>query len=245
MATPDGHSRGAFGALRHPNFARFLAARFLATLAVQMQSVAVGWQVYAITRDPLDLGLIGFAQFVPFIALVLAAGQVADRFDRQRILALCYATELLCGALLLGFTLSGATVVWPVFSIMVLFGAARAFGMPASQAITPNLVPLASFGNAVALNSSTFQLATIIGPTLGGLLYLAGPHMVYATVSSLFVVSVVLMAMVELPRREPSSEPASWQMVLEGIRFVRSRRIVLGAMSLDLFAVLFGGAVAL
>ncbi len=245
MKSTDEFLPGAFGALRYPNFSRFLIARFLATLAAQMQSVAVGWQVYALTHDPLDLGLIGLAQFLPFIVLVLVAGQVADRFDRRRILALCYATEVLCGVLLLGFTLSGLTVVWPVFSVMVLFGAARAFSMPASQAITPNLVPLAGFGNAVALNSSTFQLATILGPSLGGVLYLAGPQSVYATVAALFVVSVVLMALVQVPRTPASSEPATWHTVLEGLRFVRSRRIVLGAISLDLFAVLFGGATAM
>jgi MFS family permease len=245
MKSPDELLPGAFGALRYPSFSRFLIARFLATLAAQMQSVAVGWQVYALTHDPLDLGLIGLAQFLPFIVLVLVAGQVADRFDRRRILTLCYAAEVLCGVLLLGFTLSGLTVVWPVFSVMVLFGAARAFSMPASQAITPNLVPLAGFGNAVALNSSTFQLATILGPSLGGVLYLAGPQSVYATVAALFVVSVVLMAMVQVPRTPASTEPATWHTVLEGLRFVRSRRIVLGAISLDLFAVLFGGATAM
>ncbi len=239
-----GSSR-ALSALRYPDFARFITARFLATLAVQMQSVAVGWQVYALTGDALDLGLIGLAQFLPFVALVLPAGHFADRYDRRRILTLCFATEVICGVLLLAFTLAGYAEVWPVFAVMVLFGAARAFSMPASQAITPNLVPTDSLPNAIALNSSTFHLATIAGPTLGGLIYLAGPATVYAAVAVLLVVSVMLMAAVRLPRVPPSDEPVSWHTLLQGLRFVRTRPVVLGAISLDLFAVLFGGAVAM
>jgi MFS family permease len=210
-----------------------------------MQSVAVGWQVYAITNDPLDLGLIGLAQFLPFVFLVLPAGQIADRFDRRLILALCYVVELLCAVLLLGFTLFQLTVVWPVFAVLVLFGCARAFAMPTSQAITPNLVPRESFGNAVALNSSTFHVATIAGPSLGGLLYAAGPGTVYGWVAAVLIVSVGLMLSVRLPPTLRSTEPATWHTVLEGLRFVRSRPVVLGAISLDLFAVLFGGATAL
>jgi MFS family permease len=235
----------ALSALRHPNFARFLSARFLAVFAVQMQSVAVGWQIYALTKNPLDLGLIGLAQFLPFVFLVLPAGHAADRLNRQKILFTCYATEVLCGVMLLWFTLSGLTTVWPVFATMTLFGVARAFSMPSSQALIPNLVPIESFGNAVALNSSTFQVATIAGPTLGGLLYLAGPEVVYTTVAVFLTVASILMSLVKTPVKPRSTEPASWHTVLEGLRFVRSRPIILGAISLDLFAVLFGGATAL
>jgi len=234
-----------FPALRHANFTLYLVARVLATLAVQMQSVAIGWQVYAITGNPLDLGFIGLAQFLPFVVLVLPAGQVADRFDRRTIVAVCYATEVVCAILLLGFTLSGLTEVWPVFAVLVLFGAARAFAMPASQALTPNLVPREAFSNAVALNSSVFHVATIIGPSLGGLLYIAGPDTVYGAVALLLTASVLLMTRVRLPAAIRRNEPASLETLLEGIRFVRSKPIVLGAISLDLFAVLFGGAVAL
>ncbi len=235
----------ALSALRYADFTRFLLARFLATLAVQMQSVAIGWQVYALTHDPLDLGLIGLAQFLPFLAVVLPAGEIADRYDRRLIITACYATELICALLLLAFTLSGLAVVWPVFAVLVLFGTARAFSMPTSQAITPNLVPIESFGNAVALNSSSFQVATIAGPTLGGVLYLAGPQTVYSIVAGLLLVAVVLMFAVRVPRTLPSNEPVSWRTLLEGLRFVRSRPVVLGAISLDLFAVLLGGATAL
>lgn len=238
-------SPAVLGALRHRNFTLFLVARVIATLAIQMQSVAVAWQVYAITNDPLDLGLIGLAQFLPFIVLVLPAGQIADRYDRKFILATCYIVDVVCALLLLGFTVYGLSTAWPVFLVLVLFGAARAFAMPTSQAITPNLVPREIFGNAVALNSSTFHVATIVGPSLGGLLYVAGPATVYSVVGTLLVVSVAFMLAVRMPATIRSTEPASWHTVLEGMRFVRSRPVVLGAISLDLFAVLFGGATAM
>ena len=211
-----------------------------------MQTVAVGWQVYAITRNPLDLGLIGLSQFLPFVVLVLPAGQVADHYDRRRIIALCYAVECVCAALLLGFTLHGLQAAWPVFAAMVLFGIARAFAMPTGQALLPNLVPPADFGKAVALNSSNMQIATVAGPAVGGLLYLAGAHFVYGAVAALFLITVVLMSRIKAGAQATRErEPATWHTLLSGLRFVRSRPLVLGAISLDLFAVLFGGATAL
>ncbi|MFO0982028.1 MAG: MFS transporter [Planctomycetota bacterium] len=232
-------------ALRERNFATFLASRFLATVAVQMQTVAVGWQVYAISNDPLDLGLIGLSQFVPFLLLVLVAGQAADSYQRRRILALCYGVQALCAVLLLAFTLARLDVVWPVFTIMVLFGASRAFTMTAGQAMLPNLVPAASFRHAVAINSSSFQIATVAGPTLGGLVYLAGANTVYATVTVLLITSVALMRTVRSRPSAAAREPFTWSTLLSGLRYVRAKPIVLGAISLDLFAVLFGGATAL
>jgi MFS family permease len=228
------------------DFAYLLAARFLATLAVQMQTVAVGWQVYEVTRDPLDLGLIGLSQFLPFVLLILPAGHVADRHDRRRILAACFAVECVCALLLLAFASRGLQSAVPVFAVMVLFGAARAFAMPTGQALLPNLVPREQFGTAVALNSSTWQIATIAGPALGGVVYLAGSSTVYASVAVLLAVSVALV----LPLRSGAPEARAqespgWESLLSGLRFVRSRRLVLGAISLDLFAVLFGGATAL
>jgi MFS family permease len=231
--------------LAHGAFARYLWARIAVSVAVQMQTVAVGWQIYSITKDPLDLGLIGLSQFLPFVLLVLPAGQAADRRNRARILSACYALEFLCAALLLGFTLSGLTVVWPVFAVMVLFGMARAFSMPAGQAILPNLVPPDLFSRAVAVQSSTWQLSTIIGPAVGGFVYLLGPEAVYGSVAALLVVAFVLMIGLRAPAPVPSLEPDSWHTLLEGLRFVWKRKIILGAVSLDLFAVLFGGAVAL
>jgi MFS family permease len=171
--------------LRHSALIRFLAARLLATLAAQMQTVAVGWQVYANTRDPLDLGLIGLSQFLPFVLLILPAGHVADHHDRRRIVALCYVTSTLCALLLLLFTVRDIDAAAPVFAVMVLLGCARAFSMPSAQALLPNLVPVESFGRAIALHSVILRIATIAGPVLGGLLYLAGPAVVYATVATL------------------------------------------------------------
>jgi MFS family permease len=233
--------------LRQTRFARFLAARLLATVAAQIQSVAVGWQVYAITRDPLDLGLIGLSQFLPFVVLILPAGQIADHYDRTKVLSCCYLTEVLCAVLLLWFTMQGITVAWPVFSAMVLLGSARAFSMPSGQALLPNLVQQADFSRAVALNSSTFHIATVAGPAAGGLLYLAGPLVVYITVMVLALGAVFLMIGVRPIGGQMTSarEVPSWDSLLSGLRFVRSKPLILGAISLDLFAVLFGGATAL
>jgi MFS family permease len=232
--------------LRHTALVRYLSARFLATLAAQIQTVAVGWQVYALTRDPLDLGLIGLSQFLPFVVLILPAGQIADRHDRRRIVMWCYATETLCAILLLLFTLYGLTSAWPVFAAMTLLGCARAFSMPSGQALLPNLVPVEDFTRAVALNSTVFQVATVAGPALGGLVYLAGPTIVYSIVSALAAIAVILMMRVHAGARvKQAREPASLQTLLSGLRFVWSKPVVLGAISLDLFAVLFGGATAL
>jgi len=233
--------------LRNRDFTRFIAARFLATLAVQMQTVAVGWQVYEVTRDPLDLGLVGLSQFLPFVLLVLPAGHLADSRDRRRILAACFALECVCALLLLAFAARGLDSARPVFATMVLFGMARAFAMPSGQSLLPNLVPRAELGTAVAINSSTWQVATIAGPALGGVVYLLGAPVVYASVAALLAVAVAIVVSLRAGglSEARSAEPPGWEALLSGLRFVRSRRMVLGAISLDLFAVLFGGATAL
>jgi len=224
---------------------RFLSARLATSVAVQMQTVAVGWQVYEITRDPLDLGLIGLSQFLPFVVLVLPAGHFADRHVRQKLLSACYALELVCALLLLTFALSGLTVVWPVFAVMVLFGIARAFAMPTGQALLPNVVPPSLFSRAVAVNSTTWQLSTIVGPAIGGIVYLLGAPVVYGTVAALLTLAVILMLGVNAPAPRRASGSVGFDSLLEGLRFVFRRRTILGAISLDLFAVLFGGATAL
>ena len=235
-----------YAVLRNRDFTAFLAARFLATLAVQMQTVAVGWQVYEVTRDPLDLGLVGLSQFLPFVLLVLPAGHLADSRDRRRILTACFALEALCALLLLAFAWRGLTSAAPVFAVMVLFGTARAFAMPTGQALLPNLVDREQFGTAVALNSSTWQVATIAGPALGGVVYLAGATVVYATVAALLAMSVALLFLVRRGgERASAPEAPSLKSLLSGLGFVWSRRPLLGAISLDLFGVLFGGATAL
>lgn len=233
--------------LRYPDVWRFVSARFLATLAAQIQIVAVGWQMYAITGDPLDLGLIGLSQFIPFVTLILPAGHVADHYNRSRIVTFCYLTEAVCAVLLLTMTLRGVHSTWPIFLAMVLLGGARAFSMPGAQSLLPNLVPPEFFTRAVALNSSAFQVASVMGPALGGLLYLAGPAVVYGAVLVLAIVASLLMVQVRggTAHTNAAREPATWQTLLSGLKFVRSRPVVMGAISLDLFAVLFGGATAL
>lgn len=238
-------STNGFRVLRHRNYALYLSARILGTLAVQMQSVAIGWQVYQITGNLFDLGLIGLAQFAPFLVLILFAGHAADVWNRRNIIAAGLGVQLLVGLLLLGFTWSGIGAVWPVFAILVLFGSARAFMMPASQAILRNMVPTEDFSQAVALSASAFHVAVILGPTLGGLLYLAGPQAVYATGAVLLTISTAAMLMTRAAPQVINKEPFSLHKLFEGMRFVRSRPVILGAISLDLFAVLFGGATAL
>lgn len=237
---------GLRAVLGHRALTRYLLARFASSFAVQMQTVAVGAQVYELTRDPLDLGLIGLSQFVPFVVLVLLAGQAADRWNRRKIVAACFVVEFCCALALLAFTIRGITNPVPVFAVMVGFGVARAFMGPAGQALLPNLVPTALFSNAVGLNSSTWQFALIAGPAVGGVLYgAAGPATVYATVAALLALAVAFIAGVAAPKQPAATEPATLHSVLEGLRFVWTRKPVLGAISLDLFAVLFGGATAL
>jgi MFS family permease len=236
---------GPRGALESPEFRRYLCARLTATVGAQMQGVAVGWQVYEITGRLMDLGLIGLAQFAPFFVLVLPAGQAADRYERKRTIVACYAVQCVCALTLLGFSVAPRASVWPVFAVLAVQGAARAFIMPAQQAILMNIVPISVFGQAVAVNSSTFHVAVVLGPTLGGLLYAAGPRVVYALVALLLAAALVLMLGVRVMPHERAREPVSLSSLLQGLRFVWAQPIVLGAMSLDLFAVLLGGAVGL
>ena len=238
MATP-------FAALRHRDFAAFAIARFCATLSWQMLTAAAGWQVWQLTHDPLDLAFLGLAQFLPFFVLVLPAGHLADHADRRKVLMSAYLIEACCAGLLLWFTLSGMQKVWPAFIAMGLFGVGRAFWMPTGQAITPNLVPPADFPQAVGVNATLFQTGVIVGPGIAGLLLLIGPHAVYA--SSLALLLIIVLSVISIRPLKVVFEQAAfrWRDVLEGLRYVMHRRTVLGAISLDLFAVLFGGATAM
>jgi MFS family permease len=236
---------GGFAVLRNPNVSFYLMARFLGTVAVQMMSVAVGWQVYDLTHSLFDLGLIGLAQFAPFIVLILWAGHLADTHDRRVIVMICMGAQLVCNLGLMAFTLSGTHVIWPAYAVLVLYGSARAFTMPAQQAVLRNLVPNEVFARAVALNSSTMTVARILGPVLGGLLYVFGPNLAYLTSSVMLAVSVLLMAGTRSAPQATTKGSVSWYTLFEGLRFVWSRPVVLGAISLDLFAVLLGGATAL
>ena len=239
--------------LRHRDFARYALARFLGSIAWQMLGVAVGWQVYSLTRNPLDLAWVGLAQFLPFLALVLPAGHLADRVDRRLVLVGAYIVEAGCSVILLWFTLSGAKFVWPVFGAMALLGIARAFWMPTGQAMTVNLVPPAVFPKAIGFNATLFQVAVISGPAFGGVLYALAEHslhvsgalLVYGLSLTLLVVVVALIAGIKPVTAARVAQESGWREASEGLRFVWRRRPLLGAISLDLFAVLFGGATAL
>jgi MFS family permease len=231
--------------LRYADFRNYLFAGALASVAAEMQSLAIGWQVYQLTGSFAQLGFIGLAQFAPFTLLVLLAGQVADRHDRGRIATACVALQAAGSALLVAFAHSGTHRTWPVYVVLVLFGTARAFAMPAASAMVINLVPAQAFHSAAAVNSSVSQVASIAGPVLGGLLYVAGAQIVYAVALALLLVAALLMFRVR-PRRtvSPAVASISWQSALEGLRFIRSRPVILGAISLDLVAVLLGGCSA-
>ncbi len=232
-------------AFTYPSFQRYWAARLCVTLAIQMQAVAIGWQIYDLTRRPLDLGLVGLAQFLPSLGLALVTGHVADRYDRRTVMALCIIVEALCAVLFLTFTLQDGTQTPFLFGVLVLFGTARAFEFPASIALMPNLVPPRLFTNAAAWSSSSWQVATIVGPAIGGLLYAIGPEAVYGCCVLMFLLSVFLVNTIRIEHREKEQMAATWESVVAGISFIRGQPVVLGAVSLDLFAVLLGGATAL
>src|ERR1700677_3413339 len=181
MPAPSDSKAGRI-AFTHPDFVLFQIARFLIVAAVEMQAVAVGWQVYDITKRALDLGLVGLAQFLPGILLFLASGHASDRFDRRQVLGTCYAGYAVCSGLLLVLALRSTHAVLPIYLVLILLGVVRSFNGTASRSILPQLVPDEHFANAVAWNATTFQAATILGPALGGILYAAfhGPSAVYA-----------------------------------------------------------------
>jgi MFS family permease len=237
--------RAAFG---HPDFVLYELARLLVVVSLEMQSVAVGWQVYELTRRPLALGLVGLAQFLPGIALFLAAGHAADRFNRRRLLTVCYSGFAVCSALLVAASWRSAHLVTDIYVILVLLGVVRCFNAPSSRAILPQLVPREHFPSAVAWNATVFQAATILGPALGGLLYAAarGPLAVYILSMAGAGAAAVCTARIQTHGSAVRAAPAhSWKTVLAGLDYLRRQPVVLGSISLDLFAVLLGGAVAL
>jgi MFS family permease len=231
--------------LAHRSFVRFWIARLTGGFANQMQAVAVGWQIYALTGSALDLGLVGLAQFLPSVALMLLVGHVADRYDRRRIVSVCQLIEAGAAGTLATLTLRGTISEHAIFALVALIGAARAFTMPAQQTLLPSLVPASLLPRAVAANATAGQTAIVLGPALGGFLYVAGPALVYALCAALFVSASVLTSTLRIERRPRSQEPPTLATVFAGIAYIRRRRELLGAISLDLFAVLLGGATAL
>jgi MFS family permease len=224
-----------------------MAARFLITAASEMQAVAVSWQVFGLTHSPLDLGLVGLAQFLPGILLFLPAGHTADHLPRKQILACCYGAFSVCSLLLLVFALRDVKTALPIFLALTFNGVIRAFNGPAAQSFLPLIVPEAHFQNAVSWASSIFQTSVILGPTLGGILYgwYGTPIPVYATAMAAYLVALLLFSRLRLPAIVRPRVPVTMETVLSGLVFIWKNKLILGALSLDLFAVLLGGAVAL
>jgi MFS family permease len=248
MNRPTRHD--PYAALRIANFRWFIFSLLAMTMATQIQAVVVAWQIYELTRDPLSLGLIGLAEAVPFIAVALFAGHVADRTSRLRISLVALAVLLLCSLALLGFTLYptviGAGRIWPFYAVIFCSGIARSFLQPARSALGAELVPRELYPNAVTWRSSSWQLAEVVGPAIGGLVYgFASARAAYAVDAGLMGLSVLCLARVRHARRVNLSGAAFLESLATGIRFLRSQPVVLGALTLDLFSVLFGGAVAL
>ncbi len=231
--------------LRHRPFALFLSARVCSSFAFQMQSVALGWQVYALTGSAFDLGLIGLAQFLPVMLLTLAVGHVADRYDRRRIVSICQAIEFATSATLTLGVAMGWLHMNGILACVTALGAARAFESPTLSALMPGLVGESRLQNASAWSASANQTATIVGPAGGGLLYAVGAPIPFALAAVLFLLAAILVFLIRMDRPVPVREAATLRSVLSGITFIWSRPPVLGAISLDLFAVLLGGATAL
>jgi MFS family permease len=237
--------RSSANAFSHRGFVLYWLASIAASFAVQIMSVSVGWQIYDITRNPLYLGYVGLVQFVPPLVLVLVTGLVADKFNRRLIMGLCLGLELVCAMGLVAFTLAAPASVSPVFVILTALGIARAFFNPASDALTPNLVPSEALAHAISLNSMGWQAGNIVGPVFGGLLYGIGGTVAYGVAASLILGAIVLVAMIGQVPQKTHAQETGLKTLLAGFSFIRHERIVLGAISLDLFAVLLGGAVAL
>jgi MFS family permease len=234
-------------AFTHPGFVLFEIARFLIVAAVEMQAVAVGWQVYEITKRPLDLGYVGLAQFLPGILLFPISGHASDRFERRHVLSACYAGYALCFALLLILAERGSPSMTSIYAVLLLIGVVRSFNSTASRSILPQLVPQEHFPNAVAWNASIFQAATILGPSFGGIIYAAfrGPSAVYAIAMVTAVGATISSFRIKPEVKARPREPMTMKTVFAGLHYIWSKKLILGAISLDLFAVLLGGAVAL
>ncbi len=245
MPHSDSSAADRFAAFRHRSFTYYWFARFFSAFGMQMIAVAVGWQIYDLTRNPFDLGIIGLVQFLPALLLILVTGAAADRYGRRLIMGLCELASLGAAAALIVLTLRGLTSPLPVFAVLLVFGIARAFFAPASVALAPNLVPEKDLPNAVAWNSMAWQTATIVGPVAGGLLYGLGATVPYWTSLVLFTVASVMIFVIPKPAQKRGVHSQDWETLSAGFRYIWREKVVLGAISLDMFAVLLGGAVAL
>ena len=231
--------------LRHRDFSLYVVATVATAFAIEMSFVAIGWQVYSINRNPLDLGLVGLAMFLPLPLLALPAGHLADRYPRRTVLAVSIALDAVVALGLLAVTRSGADETWPFFLLAFGTGVASALGAPSGRALTPSLVPQELLVRAFAQRSAAFQASVICGPALGGLLFAIHPELVYAVAAGFSVVALVAILALRAGREGVGDGSPDLASVLGGVRLVRRTPVLLGAISLDLFAVLFGGAVAL
>ncbi len=232
---------------RARDFPVLLGCRFLSTIAMQVLSVAMGWQIYDLTHDPLALGLVGLCQFLPMFLLTLPAGDLADRTDPRRVYSLSLAALATASALLLLNALHATRAVWPYYALLVAIGAARGCAGPSSQSLVPFIVPREKLTRSIALSSSTMQTGVIMGPALGGLLYALSPAAAFGTTALCLMMASAGIATLAGRRHKKSdtSETRLLARISEGVSFVRQRKVILGAISLDLFAVLLGGATAL
>ncbi|RAN40898.1 MFS transporter [Hyphomonas sp. GM-8P] len=234
-----------FSAFRHSAYSRYFFSRFCTSLGVQIVSVSVGWQIYDQTQNAALLGWIGLVQFLPALVLVVVTGVTADRFGRRNVMGLAVFVEMACALAILALALSGHFDPILVLGTLTIFGVARAFYSPASSSLAVNLVPKEDFANAVGWITASWQLASILGPVLGGLIYGIGAPIAYGTAVSLFLLSGSIILTIPKPAQKSSKEPTTLKTLLGGFSYVWKEKVVLGAISLDLFAVLLGGAVAL
>jgi MFS family permease len=232
-------------AFSYPGFRFFWLTTLLVSFAVQIMSVSIAWQIYDVTGNAFLLGLVGLCLFLPALLLILATGLAADRFNRRGIMAICLTVELGCALGFLTLVNAQAHKVWPIFVILVVLGTARAFWGPAAQSLAPNLVPTEALSNAITVNASAWQFASITGPAVGGLLYGLSPSFAFGTGAALLVCAVVTVLLIPKPARRESHQATSLETMFGGFRYIFSNKVVLGAISLDMFAVLMGGAVAL
>jgi MFS family permease len=232
-------------ALGHPDFRRLWTSILCSGIAMQMAQVAIGWQVYSIRHNAFDLGLIGLAEFAPVPLLALPAGQLADRLPRVAVVTVTSLGDAVVAGLLLVVTLRGAHELWQFVALAALTGAIGALGSPAQRSLVPELVPAELLTAALALRSIAGQAATIGGPALGGFLFAVRPEAVYGVTAAMLIVSALVLLPVTRPDAPSMAERANLQTLFAGVRFIRGTPVLLGAITLDLFAVLFGGAVAL
>ena len=232
-------------AFQHKDYRFFWIARVLGVLAIEMQITALSWQVYQLTGQALDLGLIGLAQFMPFLVLFLVSGSVADRYQRKKIMSICVAIQTLCAFAFFILTITENANFPAIFTILVFLGIARAFQSPAQSAIVPILIPKEHFANAIAWTSSGFQMARIAGPGIAGIMIIAGEQWVYGIAVILFILSTIFTLMIKTNTQNISRLPVTIETILAGLKFTLKRQIIFGSIGLDLFAVLLGGATAL